>query len=336
MTATGDAGDGGLLGAGSASPSGGIAGADPAAARFTIDRGDVRRMVDMLGQLLIDEYVFPDVGEQLQALLAQRLDAGVYDGLTHVRAFADAVTSDLQEINGDRHLRLLFSEDEVVSEADAAEQFKAFTSCAEATAAGVARVERLEDNIGYLQLQPILFPPSIAGDEMSAAMTLVATADALIMDVRECLGGDPSMVMLICSYLFGDDPVHLIDIYERRGDLTNQHWTQPFVPGRKFGPDKPLYLLASRTTFSGAEDLCYDLQRLGRGLVVGEASGGGAHPREGFRLHPHLEATIPIARAVDPDTGGNWEGTGVTPDLSVPSDEALNAAIAHARQRIRL
>lgn len=280
--------------------------------------------------------MFPDVAEQLRAVLDERLDtAGAYDEFTDVRAFADTITRDLQTINSDRHLRLLFSEEEVVSETDPEEQVNALTRYAQSTAAGVARVERLEGNIGYLQLQPVLFPPSIAGEQMSAAMTLVATATALIIDVRECVGGDPSMVTLICSYLFGDEPVHLIDIYERRGDRTNQHWTQPFVPGRKFGPDKPLYLLASRTTFSGAEDLCYDLQRLGRGFVVGEATGGGAHPREGFRLHPHLEATIPIARAVDPDTGGNWEGTGVAPDLSVPSAEALSAAIAHARERIK-
>ncbi len=95
-------------------------------------------------------------------------------------------------------------------------------------------------------------------------------------------------------------------------------------------PGQTLYLLTSSQTFSGAEDLCYDLQRLKRALVIGEATGGGAHPREGFKLHPHLEATVPIARAVDPDCGGNWEGIGVIPDVQVAAAEALATAITHA------
>lgn len=63
---------------------------------------------------------------------------------------------------------------------------------------------------------------------------------------------------------------------------------------------------------------------------VGERTGGGAHPREGFRVHPHLEATIPVARAISPRTGRNWESTGVVPDIDVPADAAHNTALRHA------
>ncbi len=295
----------------------------------SLDRPEVHRIVEELRRLLIAEYVFADVGEQVATLLAERLQAGAYDAITDAEAFAERITRDLQSINGDRHLRLLFSSDEVVSEVDSEAQMQALAQYAASTAGGIARVERLGGNIGYLELKPILFPPSIAGNQMTNAMSLLATANALIIDVRQCLGGDPSMVILACSYLFGDDPVHLIDIYERRTDRTNQHWTQAFVPGSRFGPDKPVCVLTSNVTFSGAEDLCYDLQRLRRATVVGEPTGGGAHPREGFRLHRHLEATIPVARALDPDTGGNWEGTGVIPDIEVAPAEALATAIDH-------
>ena len=298
-----------------------------------LDRTEVHRIIEELRHLLIAEYVFPDVGEQVATLLAARLQAGAYDDVTDAAAFAELVTRDVQSTNGDRHLRLLFSTDDVVSEVDSEAQMQALEQYAASTAGGIARVERLEGNIGYLELRPILFPPSIAGDQMTDAMSLLASTDALIIDVRQCLGGDPSMVILACSYLFGDQPVHLIDIYERRNDRTNQHWTQPFVPGAKFGPDKPVCVLTSKVTFSGAEDLCYDLQRLHRATVVGEATGGGAHPREGFRLHQHLEATIPVARALDPETGGNWEGTGVIPDLEVVAPEALATAIGHLSTR---
>ncbi|WP_026930777.1 hypothetical protein [Glycomyces tenuis] len=55
-----------------------------------------------------------------------------------------------------------------------------------------------------------------------------------MLDLRECLGGDPDTVALVCSYLF-DERVHLNDVYEREGDRATQSWTQPYVPGRRFG-----------------------------------------------------------------------------------------------------
>jgi C-terminal processing protease CtpA/Prc len=87
-----------------------------------------------------------------------------------------------------------------------------------------------------------------------------------------------------------------------------------------------VYVLTSGTTFSGGEQLSYDLQQLGRATIVGEQTRGGAHVREGFIVHPHLEATISVAEAVNPKTGGNWEGTGVTPDVPTTAEQALDAA----------
>jgi C-terminal processing protease CtpA/Prc len=206
---------------------------------------------------------------------------------------------------------------------------------AERTAGGIARAELLDGNVGYLDLQPVLFPPSIAGEAVAAAMTLIAPADALLIDVRQCLGGTPDMVAMLCTYLFGAEPVHLIDMISRpAADGTaevRQSWTMPFAPGRRFGPDKPVFVLTSGTTFSGGEELAYDLQQLGRGTVVGERTRGGAHPVERFRIRPHLQATIPVARAFSPASGGNWEGTGVLPDVPVAAGEALNAACQRAR-----
>jgi hypothetical protein len=35
---------------------------------------------------------------------------------------------------------------------------------------------------------------------------------------------------------------------------------------------------------------------------------------------------VPTGRAISPITKTNWEGTGVTPDISVPADQALHVA----------
>jgi len=142
------------------------------------------------------------------------------------------------------------------------------------------------------------------------------------------------MVTFLISYLWDRDPAQLSGLRERHDNVPRQTWTLPYVPGRRFGKDKPVYVLTSAITFSGGEQLSYDLQQLGRATIVGETTRGGANPREGFRVHPHLEATISVATAVSPQTGGNWEGTGVTPDIQTTADRARDTAYQRALQDV--
>jgi C-terminal processing protease CtpA/Prc len=152
--------------------------------------------------------------------------------------------------------------------------------------------------------------------------------------VRRCLGGEPAMVAFLISYLWDHDPVQLTGLQERRDDRPRQSWTLPYVPGRRFGKTKPVYVLTSATTFSGGEQLAYDLQQLGRAVIIGEPTRGGGHAREGFRVHPHLEATISVAAAVSPVSGTSWEGTGVTPDISTPAAQARDRAHRLALEQV--
>jgi C-terminal processing protease CtpA/Prc len=300
-----------------------------------MDQADIAGVVDRVARLLDEHYVFPEVGTQLGQVLTGESAAGRYAAAADAAALAPLVTADLQSVNGDKHLRLLYSDDEVRDEEDEGAEVEAMIRHAAVTAGGIARVERLRGNIGYLDLRPILFPPAVAGHAATAAMNLLAATDALIIDLRQCLGGDPDMVALLCSYLFDGEPVHLNDLVERGGGRTRQFWTLPYVPGPRFGAIKPLYVLTSGTSFSGAEELSYNVQQRRRGTIVGEQTRGGAHPREGFRVHPHLLATIPVARAVNPVSGTNWEGTGVAPDVAVPAARAFPTAYRLALERVR-
>ncbi len=282
------------------------------------------RVVDLVTQ----HYVFPEVGKQITDVLA----AGHYPDGIDAPELAARVTEDLQSINGDKHLRLLHSEeplreDHGDDEADLAE----LTAWAARTGGGIGKVERLDDNIGLIEIAPLFFPPTAAGDPIAAAMTLVAGASSLIVDVRRCRGGVPETVALFGSYLFGPEPFQWGGIYFRAEDAIRQFWTAPHLAGPRFGPDRPVVVLTSATTFSGGEDVAFTLQERGRATVIGEVTRGGAHPREGFKVHTHLEATIPVARAVSPLSGTNWEGTGVSPDIAVPADQALARALTHLR-----
>jgi Peptidase family S41/N-terminal domain of Peptidase_S41 in eukaryotic IRBP len=301
---------------------------------------DISSITRDLAGLVAERYVFPGLAAEISRFLENGLAEDRHAAVPDEQALATALTQDLQSLNGDKHLRLLHSVAELPGPAgqaergDEAAELAAMTAFAERTAGGIARAERLDGNVGYLDLRPLLFPPVVAGEAVAAAMTLIAPAEVLLLDLRRCLGGSPDMVAMVCSYLFGDEPVHLIDIIDRpAADGTaavRQSWTMPFAPGRRFGPDKPVFVLTSGTTFSGAEELSYDLQQLGRATVVGERTRGGAHPVERFPIRPHLQATIPIARAHSPVSGGNWEGTGVLPDVQVPAGEALGVAYQRA------
>ncbi|MFD6435956.1 S41 family peptidase [Streptomyces venezuelae] len=292
---------------------------------------DVAPVIEATSQLLLDHYVFPETAEQLAALLRRRLADGAYD-VEDSATLAGLVTADLQSLNGDLHLRLKHHAGPVPTEQGAAtlarmrEEF-------DSTLGGAPRVELLGDGVALLGLAPALFPLSWSAEPLGAALTLVAPADALILDLRANTGGDPDTVAFVCGHLL-DGRTHLNSMYWRDGDRLEQSWSPAHVPGARFGGSKPLYVLTSARTFSAAEELAYDLQQLGRAVVVGETTAGGAHPREGWTVHPHLEATIPVGRAVNPVSGTNWEGTGVRPDVPCAADEALDRAQALARARL--
>jgi C-terminal processing protease CtpA/Prc len=164
-------------------------------------------------------------------------------------------------------------------------------------------------------------------------MTFLVGMQVLIIDLRQCRGGDPGMIALISTYLFGEERVHLNSLYWRAEDSIQQYWTLPYVPGQRFG-DKPLYVLTSKATFSGGEEFAYNLKTRQRATIVGEVTGGGAHPGSLYRLHPHFEAFIPIGRAINPITNTNWEACGVTPDILTTSEQAFPTAYRMALQTI--
>jgi C-terminal processing protease CtpA/Prc len=284
---------------------------------------DTMSIIDRTRALLGEHYVFPDVAEKLDALLAARLASGTYD-VAAPEELGVLVTEDLQSANGDRHLRLKFHPDEVPVSDDSA-VMQEIAREFDLSLAGIPRLLRLAGGVAHLELAPKLFPIEWAADSITAAFSLAARAEALIIDLRANTGGDPNTVALVCGYLL-DEPTHLNTMYHRSDDAGRQCWSPAYVPGKRFGATKPVYVLTSGRTFSAAEELAYDLQQLGRATIVGERTGGGAHPRRGFTVHPHLEATIPTARAINPVSGTNWELVGVAPDIEVPAADALDRA----------
>ena len=305
---------------------------------IAVDAATRAEVLDRSSAVLERSYIFDDVAKRATAALRAKLAAGEYDRLDGAKAFAAAVTRDLQEVTHDKHLRLLYSHEPVRDRPppDAAEdradpRRDAFLRTINH---GFERAERLDGNIGYLEVRSFVSGAAAAEATIAGAMAFLADTDALIVDVRRNGGGDPETVALLSSYLF-DQRTHLNDLYWRERGRTDEFWTRDEVKGRRYGQQKPVYVLTSARTFSGAEEFANNLKALKRATIVGETTGGGAHPGGTQRVGEHFALWVPTGRAINPVTKTNWEGTGVVPDVAVPADEALEKAKALAREALK-
>jgi hypothetical protein len=281
---------------------------------------------------LTDVYVFPDVAERMVELIQGKLDRGEYDGLDTIAAFTRQLTEDLQSISHDKHLHVSPTQpppDSADGQPDRADMRRSMLENARFQNFGFEKIERLPGNIGYLDLRGF-FDAEAGGDTAVAAMNYLANSSALIIDLRQNGGGSPSMIQLISSYFF-DEPQHLNTFYIRQTDSYKQFWTQSNVRGPRL-TDTPVYVLTSGRTFSAAEEFTYNLKNMERATIVGETTGGGAHPVEGITSimggGHHARISMPFGRAINPITETNWEGTGVEPHIQVPAAQALDVAQA--------
>lgn len=265
-------------------------------------------------------YIYPDVAAKVRSALEsdrQRLTA-----VADPQAFAHAVSEELHAAGNDKHLNLIYSEDELAPDADPTPAQIAHDRAAVLFHnAGVSVVQWLPGNIGYLRLRGFPADSPAVRSVIDAAMATIANTDALIVDLRMNGGGDPSSLDYWMGYFF-----------EKPVELTSIRWTSPTprvdrqfsaakVGGKRYL--KPIYVLTSSRTFSCAEQFTYDLKALRRATIVGETTGGGANPGDFHRLTPHFAVFIPTGRAYNPYTKTNWEHTGVAPDVAAHSADAL-------------
>jgi len=309
----------------------------PRGAGDPVDAAMRAKIVDRVSAALNETYVFPDMARKMETSLRKRMKAGAYDKIAHSAELAEVLTRDLQEVSKDKHLSIHYApamppgmDPNGPGGPEARDELRRELA---STNFGFEKVERLAGNVGYLDLRGFI-GAELAGETAIAAMGFLANSEALIIDLRQNGGGDPSMIQLITSYFF-DEPKHLNSFYIRKGDITHQFWTSAHVSGKRM-TDVPVYVLTSQRTFSAAEEFSYNLKNLKRATLVGETTGGGAHPVESrFLADVHLLVRVPFGRAVNPITGTNWEGTGVAPDIKVPADKALETAHLDALKKLR-
>lgn len=301
---------------------------------FKIDAKTRASVIDGAIENLNAYYVSPDLAKKMEDAVRARQKKGEYDAMNDGDAFAKKLTEDFREVSHDKHLGVDFSPAKIPERPAGppnAEQVAEYRKQMEKMNCGFDKVEILAGNVGYVKFD-MFADPDICGPTAVAAMNFLGNVDAIIFDLRENGGGDPKMVALISTYLFSTQ-THLNDLWERKSDSTSQYWTLPYVPGKRLD-GKPAYVLTSKQTFSGAEEFTYNLKNLGRATIIGETTGGGAHPVSGHRIDDHFMIGVPFAKAVNPISKTNWEGTGVEPDVKVPAADALAAAEKLAAEKL--
>ena len=279
-----------------------------------------KRVIDAAALNLREHYVDREMGQRVaDSLLAQERNGG-YDGITDPIAFADLVTHQIQSMTADATLTYFRQLLPQSAGAPTAEQLAGYRRAMEQSNCTFEAVQILKHNVGYFKLNS--FPdPSVCGAKAVSAMAALNHADALIFDLRDNRGGFPAMTALVAAYLF-DHPEYW---YNPRENTTAQSWTQSPVPGNLLA-DKPVYVLTSRTTISGAEQFAYDLKMLKRATIIGERTAGAAHVGAFFRIDDHFGMGIAKVQAINPFSKGNWDGVGVEPNVRVPAADALNTA----------
>lgn len=319
-----------------------------------------RTVVKEISNIVRELYIFPEVGEKMiTGLEAKVQENGEYDCYEDSEAFAQRLTDDMHAISGDRQIHIIFSEppprrNDVEDDDDDEQGMGRPENLVDELRRinfgfGVPSTENIQDKrLGYLPINGFVpSSPDIASDsaairkEIGGIISSIADTDALIIDLRNNRGGQPGTVAFMVSYFVdGDAPIHLNDMVDRQGAVKYSYSTLPAsgLPEgtARFGESKPLFVLTSRDTVSGGEEMVYDFQALKRAhTIIGdgaEATAGVAHPvmkaksicADEFGKHWWI-AVVPDMRPVNAVTGTNWEGVGVKSDVVVEKGDDAKA-----------
>ncbi len=293
----------------------------------------IERSLDLFAK----NYVFQDRAEAAVADVRKREKADEYNSLTSPARLAEVLSRHLADATRDGHVRVKFSTapvpDPMAATGETSEELAQLRREAQADGYGIGTARVLDGNVGYLELKKF-YRAEYAGDALAAAMQKLAKTDALIIDLRECRGGDPVMVALTASWFFDGRPRHLSDMVRRMDGTLTQYWTAAWLPGARY-VDKPVYILTAQRTFSAPESFAYEMQQAKRATVVGEVTGGGAHSGAWFPVDDRFSIFIPLTRYVSANSGSDWEGTGVKPDVVTNAPEALKGAHRLALEKLK-
>lgn len=305
---------------------------------LAISGKEKEEVINSINKMLFENYIYPEKVKKIAAYLTANLNKGAYNDITNPADFSTRLTNDLFTISSDRHFNVIFDPDWVkeskkaISKKDSIDLLERDFPNAHKENFGFKEVKILDGNIGYICLTKF-WNPSIGGETAVAAMNFVSNTDAVIIDLRNNGGGYGQMVQLLSSYFFDSDPLLLVEIYYRKENKTTQDYTLPYIPGKR-RPDVDLYILTNSGTFSAAESFTCIFKNRKRAVIIGQTTGGGAHPVEHLAVSERFSIFMPNAKPIDPITKTDWEVTGIKPDIKAADKEVLATAHIMALEKL--
>jgi len=296
-----------------------------------LDSATRRSLILKVTGQLKKSYVDRELGQKVADALLAHERHGDYDGIADGPDFAALLTRHMRDVSQDAQLEVIYSRTPLPERRAGliTEVSAGYRQAMQQSNCTFEKVEVKPHNIGYVKLNS--FPEaSVCRQTASDTMAKLNGVNAIIFDLRDNRGGFPNMVALIAAYLF-DHPEY---VYNPREDTTEQSWTRSPVPGSKLA-DKPVYVLTSPRTISGAEQFTYDLKMLKRATIVGETTAGAAHSGVFHRIDDHFGIGIREVRPINPFGRRDWDGTGIEPDVKVNAADALATAQRLAESRLQ-
>ncbi|MEN0653115.1 MULTISPECIES: S41 family peptidase [Hyphobacterium] len=290
-------------------------------------------IVTAAADAVAENFYDSDRGAQIAADLRNQLESGGFDTSGTAAELAGALTQALRPQDNHFAVRMAPPRPQPGGGEDEGGGEAAWLAAMARSNYGFQEVSILPGNIGYIDMRSFA-PAQVGGDTALAALNFVENTDAVIFDMRQNTGGAPSMVQFIISHFLDPREETVINTFvssarEYPSELVALAW----LPGES-RPEVPLYVLTSGRTGSAGEAFPYHLQAMERATIVGETTYGAGNPGGFHPLPGGLEIFVSDGSARNPITGTNWEGTGVIPDVDVPADEALDAALLLAYDRI--
>lgn len=287
----------------------------------------LKQVIDSLSAAINRNYIFPDKAKLMTDAIKAQYKKGAYSKVSDSRELSSLINSDILAAHFDGHFRFHYDPffamqvSTPMTDSQRVQQYRLDLKEMQHRNFDFIKAEILPGNIGFLRWDGFVGMVDEAAPTFKAAFRLVEHTQALIIDMRYNGGGSPDMVLHTQNYFF-DKKVGMNHIFSRID--TVMRYTDPSKT--EFKLNMPVYILTARRTFSGAEDFTYGLKYGNRATVIGDTSGGGAHPTDFFNIGMGFVANIPFARSYHEVTKTDWEGKGVRPDVPVNSDYALYKA----------
>jgi hypothetical protein len=269
--------------------------------------------VESVAGILEERYPWPDTALMISAHLRARHGSGAYASVGTLPELAQALTRDIRSVHPDLHLAV---------------RHGPMVPPSGAPGGVLERAERLDGDIGYLKLGMISGSGHAFASVADALKALDGTA-AMILDLRGMPGGSGAMANFLISH-FTPPGVLSLAVQNPATGQTTHRYTLDEVPGPR-RTDVPLYVLVDGRSASAAEDIPFVLQNLGRATIVGARTVGAGRNVQGFPGALGLTVLVSTTRVFDPATGREWERVGIEPDIATTSEDALAAALEHAR-----